>query len=370
MASNVSDVAIIGGGIIGCALAYDLSERGVQVTIYERGSLAGEASWASAGIISPPAPRFGALTDLALIAFRRYPALIEEIQERSGISTGWNLTGETVLGMDRDAAALADLARWQNAQGIPAEVLDARALREIEPAVDASFEVAVHTPHVASVLLDRVALALARAAERNGATIREHLSVDRIEIEGGKAKAVVCSGERHATGGVIVASGAWSRSLGESIDFTIPTVPVRGQMMALDRLPLPVHSIIAHDGVYLVPRADGSLAIGSTEEPDAGFASSVTPAGIRWLTDRAERLAPTLVDARLLATWAGLRPGTEDGLPIIGQVPHVDNIWIATGHFRTGALLAPATSELLADKIVTGTEHEVLGAFSPARLAG
>lgn len=367
MPINVSDVAIIGGGIMGCALAYDLAARDVRVTIFERGMLAREASWASAGIISPPAPRFGPLTELALLSFRRYPGMIDEVEQASGISTAWNLTGETVLGKADDKSALEDLAAWQNENGITAELLGSEELREMEPAIQHDFEVGVYTPNVASVLLDRAAVAIASAASEHGAKIKEHAPVDRIEVSGGRAVAVVSSGEREPVGGVIIAGGAWSRALSESIDFPIPTVPVRGQMMAVDQ-PVPrLNSIIAHDGVYLVPRADGTIAIGATEEPGAGFASEVTPRGIRWLTDRAERLAPTIADARLVSTWAGLRPGSEDGLPIIGPVPHLDNVWIASGHFRSGALLASGTSQLLAELIVDGKESEILQAFAPAR---
>lgn len=149
-----ADVAIIGGGIIGCTLAYDLTVKGMRVSLFERGGLAREASLASAGIISPPAPRFGALTELALLSFRRYPSLVEEIHEASGMHTGWNLTGETVLGFSVDRSAMQELADWQNEQGITAELVEGDALRDLEPAVSSEFDVAVYTPNVASVLLD------------------------------------------------------------------------------------------------------------------------------------------------------------------------------------------------------------------------
>jgi glycine oxidase len=169
-------------------------------------------------------------------------------------------------------------------------------------------------------------------------------------------------------GAVVIAAGAWSRSLGESIDMTIPTVPVKGQMLAIADPPIPLSAVLAGGGGYFVPRADGTVAVGATEEHDAGFDTSVTPAGVAWLTALIGRVAPSLLEGRLDATWAGLRPGVEDGEPIIGRVPHLDNVWIATGHFRSGALLAPATAHALATSITSGRIDPLIAPFDPARL--
>lgn len=367
MSANAGEIIIIGGGIIGCTLAYDLARQGARVTLLERQALAREASWASAGIISPPSPALPERRAMEEIAFRRYPQLIQEIEELSGIRTGWNPTGRTTVGTDQDATALREIMLWQRDLGLEVEWLDEAALREREPAVAERFTCGITVHRVASVLLGQVCLALARSAEHHGARIIEHAPVFRIDVQGGRATGVRTIADAYAADTVVIAAGAWSRTLGESIDFTIPTVPVRGQMLSVADPPLRIHSNIAGNGIYVVPRADGTVAVGATEEREAGFAKDVTPAGLRWLADHIDGLAPSLNNGRLVATWAGLRPGTEDGKPLIGHIPHLDNAWLAAGHFRSGAMLAPGTSEMLTASILSGTTDERLAPFDPGR---
>jgi glycine oxidase len=362
------EVTIIGGGIIGCALAYRLSRDGVSTRLLERRDLAREASWASAGIISPPAPRYGSRTELALRSYSLYPDLIREIEQATGVSTGYVATGEIEVAGDENRRLLEDTLAWQRANGMQVELLDRQALHDAEPALHARFSLGLFARAAGSVVLGRLAAALARAAQQRGASVHEHLPVTRIVVDGSRATAVETFEGRHTTGAVVIAAGAWSRTLGESIDFTIPTVPVKGQMMALADPPIPIRAVIAGCGGYIVPRADGTVAVGATEEHDAGFDTRVTPAGIVELSGIVERVAPSLAHARLAATWAGLRPGTTHGEAVIGRVPHLDNVWIATGHFRSGALLAPATADALAASITSGQLDPVLAPFDPANL--
>jgi glycine oxidase len=367
VSADVGEIVIIGGGIIGCMLAYDLARQGAQVTLLERQALAREASWASAGIISAPSPAYAYRQEMEQLAFRRYPTLIQEIEELSGISTSWHATGETIVGSEVDAAALRRILEWQQGFGLKVEWLDEAALREREPAVAGHYTCAIQIHEVASVLLGRVCLALARAAEHYGAEIVEHTPVLGIETQGGRATGVQTIQGSRPAGVVVVAAGAWSRMLGESLDFTIPTVPVRGQMFAVADPPIRIRTVIAGGGIYVVPRADGTVAVGATEEHDAGFAKDVSPAGLRWLAEHVDGLVPSLNESRLVASWAGLRPGTTDGRPLVGKAPHLDNVWMAAGHFRSGAMLAPGTSELLTASILAGKPDERLAAFDPAR---
>jgi glycine oxidase len=363
------DVAIIGGGIVGCALAYDLARQGVAVTLYERREIGREASWASAGIISPPGPRHGTRAELSLLAFRRYPALIAEVQEASGMAVGYVPGGEIDLGTDETATTLRETLEWQRAHGMASEWLDEQQLRQREPAVHESFTCGLANIEAGSVVLARMTQALARAAAQHGATIHEHTSVQDILIERGRATALRTFDGEQPVGAVVIAAGAWSRSLGATIDVSIPTLPVRGQMLAIADPPIPIRSVLAGAGGYLVPRADGTVAVGATEEHDAGFDARVTTAGLAELHQLVERIAPSLAQGRFVEAWAGLRPGTEDGELIVGRAPHLDNLWISTGHFRSGALLAPATAQLLADSIVSGQVDGRLAAFDPARSA-
>lgn len=363
-AERATDIAIIGGGIVGCCLAYDLARRGHDVSLFDRRELAREASRASAGIISAPSPRLGDTLPLALRSFERYPALIAEIEEQAGFSTGWHKTGMISLTTEASAAGREAVLTFFREHGISAEVLNRDALREQEPAVHERYVSGLHLADVASVRLDRVSRALAVAAEQRGARLYENAAVVDIEVRAGRARAVRTIEGRVPAGMVIIAAGAWSRIFGEMLDIEIPTVPVRGQMMAVTDVSPAINSVLAYDSVYLVPRADGTVAAGATEEPDAGFDATVTPEGLSWLTGKAAEIAPPFARGKLAATWAGLRPGTSDGAPLIGPAPHVDNVWVVTGHFRSGALLAPGTSELVVASIddgVVGAELQPFG---------
>lgn len=367
--ASSADVAIIGGGIVGCALAYDLARQGVAVELFERGEVGREASWASAGIISPPGPRHGTRAELALLAFRRYPHLIAAVQDATGISVGYVPSGEIDLGTEATAATLRETMQWQQAHDMDVEWLDARQLREREPAARDTFTCGLAANEAGSVVLTRMTRALARAAEQRGAKLREHVGVTGIRTAHGRATGVDTFDGEQPAGAVVIAAGAWSRTLGHALDFDIPTVPVRGQMLAIAEPPIPIRAVLSGGGGYLVPRADGTIAVGATEEHDAGFDARVTPAGLAELSALIERVAPSLAGGRFVDAWAGLRPGTEHGEALIGRLPHLDNVWLATGHFRSGALLAPATSELLSASIISGQVDPRLAPFDPARFA-
>lgn len=361
------DVVIVGGGIIGCALAFDLAGHGLRVELLERRELAREASWASAGIISPPSPALETRAELGILAFRRYPHLIAEIEEMTGISTGFVQTGEIMARKEEKSADLRAIQEWQDQAGLTTVWLDEDELHVHEPALRDEFQSGVLTPETASVRLDKVTLALAKAAALRGAVIREFSTVQGVMIAGGRATGVQTFGGERPAGAVVIAAGAWSGSLSDSLDFSVPTVPVLGQMMSIVNPPIRIRHVLAAEGGYIVPRADGSVAIGATEERDSGFDVRVTPAGIAWLADLVDRVVPSLNQGTLESTWAGLRPGSQDGELIVGKLPHLDNVWVATGHFRSGALLGPATSQLLAAAIASDTTDDRLAAFSPGR---
>ena len=374
--TSSAEVVIVGGGIMGCALAYDLASRGVEVLLLDRRELAREASWASAGIISPPSPRYGTKADLALRSFQRYRGLVSEVEEISGIATGWVNRGIVNVATEENDAALHETMRWQQQQGLDAAWLDLDALRRREPALYPNDQSngdlitgGLLNVQASSLLLGEFARGLARAACARGATVREHAAVLNIEKSGSRATAVRAIDETIQAGAVVIAAGAWSRQFSGAVGLSIPTRPVRGQMIAIADAPIPIAGVIQGMGGYLVPRADGTVAVGATEEHEAGFVAQVTPAGIDWLVALIDRLTPSLKDGRLVSLWAGLRPASDDDELIVGRVPDLDNVWICTGHFRSGALLAPGTSELLAESIVSGSVAPQLAAFDPGRFA-
>ncbi|HYI14073.1 MAG TPA: glycine oxidase ThiO [Thermomicrobiales bacterium] len=363
-----SEVVIVGGGIIGCALAWELAKAGVTTRVLERREIAREASWSSAGIISPPGPRHGTRAELALRSFLRYPALIAEVEAITGHSVGYVTSGEIDLATDETGDALRQTFEWQKTHGLAVEMIDGPNIRDREPAIQPDFVHGIVSSDAGSLILSRMAAVLARAASLRGASIVEHTPITGIVVDRGRATGVRTFDAVIPAGAVVIAAGAWSRMLGESLDFSIPTVPVKGQMLSIADPPIPLRAVVAADGGYFVPRADRTIAVGATEEPDAGFDTGVTLAGVAWLTDLVGRVAPSLLEGRLHDTWAGLRPGVEDGEPIIGRVPHLDNVWIATGHFRSGALLAPATAQALAASIISGQPDPLLAPFDPVRL--
>ena len=265
------------------------------------------------------------------------------------------------------ASRLKETMRWQQAQGLVSEWLDQAALREREPAINESFIGGVYHPEVASLLLGQFARGLARAAESKGAVIREHCPALGIQVEAGRVTGVRTMDGTIPTNEVVIAAGAWSKLFGEDVGLPIPTYPVRGQMIAISDPPIPLNSVISGEGGYLVPRADGTVAVGATEEHKAGFDAQVTSGGVAWLAALIDRLTPSLNAGRLTSSWAGLRPGSADDNLIVGKVPAVEGAWIASGHFRSGALLAPGTSQLLAESIVSNQVDSRLAAFDPGR---
>jgi glycine oxidase len=364
-AGRSDDIVIVGGGILGCALAYDLAGLGVRVRLLERRELAREASWASAGIISAPVPSMGARAQMALLAYRRYPGLVAEVEALTGMSTAFNVTGELMVIDDGEHEEFRRVQRWQESNGIEVAWMDGADLREHEPALHKQIHAGLFTPQTASVRLDRLCVALARAAAMRGATIQEFSMVTGIQHSGGRATAVESHDSKINCGGVVVAAGAWSGALLEMLDMNLPTHGVLGQMMAVSMPPVRIRSIIAGGGGYIVPRSDGSVAVGATQEPEAGMDARVTPAGVRWLIDLVDRVVPSLNNGKLEATWAGLRPATGNGELVAGKLPHLENVWVATGHFRSGALLGPATSHWLSQAIVDGQSSRHLSAFDP-----
>lgn len=361
------DVIVVGGGVVGCALAYDLASLGISVTLLDKQEIAQEASWASAGIISPPVESMGTRAAMALLAYGRYPGLVAEVEAATGIDTGFNVTGELMAILPDDVSFYRAMQEWQNSHGIESVWLEGEALREHEPALHERFVAGLYTPKSASVRLDQMTTALAGAAMQRGATVRENLPVTEIIVDGDRATGVQTPEGAIPGGAVVVTAGAWSGALLESLDVPVPTHPVHGQMLAIGDPPVPIRSVIAGAGGYIVPRADGTVAIGATEVPEAGYDKRATPSGLAWLIDLVDKVVPSLNDGTFLSTWAGLRPGSGDGELIVGQLPHLPNVWVATGHYRSGALLAPGTSRWLADSIVAGTAVEELRPFNPAR---
>lgn len=365
------DVLVVGGGVIGCSIAYWLSKGGARVTLVERGPVGGEASWATAGIVSPPHAPTTAPARVALErrSFEAYPALVAELLEATGQGVEWTRSGQLTVALDGEqASVLRETARWQREQGFEVEWLDSGAARVLEPGLATGVLGAVFAPAAASLRGHRLTATLAEAARGLGATIVESAPVVALLRDGDRATGVRTPGGDFQAGQVVLATGAWTGALAGLLQLAIPVHPVPGQMLAVTGVSTPLRHIIAGAGGYLVPRADGMLAVGATVD-EASFDARVTPRGLMWLAALLERLAPAYAAARVTATWAGLRPASGDGQPLLGRAPGYDNVWIAAGHFRSGILWAPVTAELMASSILAGVPAPELAPFDPARFA-
>jgi glycine oxidase len=358
------DVAIVGGGIIGLTCAYFLAKAGLTVSVFDRGELGKEASWAGAGII-PPGNPLGAKTPidrLRAIGSMRFPGFSEELRELTGIDNGYLRCGGIEFLADDDRYALE---LWED-EGIQFENLSREALRSYEPAIEEAPAEAYLLPGCAQVRNPRHLKALIAACERVGVRLLPDTSIGPIRSHPTNERRGLCAlfGEVDA-GRILIAAGAWSSALLSSPDdIAVGVHPVRGQIVLLKTHARPLTRVLMFGKQYLVPRLDGRILIGSTEEPEALFEKANTAAGVADLLAFATRMVPSLVAAEVEKCWSGLRPGTPDGLPFIGPVPGWDNVFVATGHFRSGVQLSLGTAQAIAEHFTGKATSVPIDAFA------
>ncbi len=366
------DVVIVGGGIIGCATAYELGRMGLSVVVVERGAVGREASGAAAGIISPPSsvdtPRVKAeLTAESILA---YPDFVEQIEAETSSRTGFLLRGElTVALTEEEAGDLAELADWQEGLGFRVEWLNGEDARALEPVLPPSVLGGVLVHEAASVFTYDLTRVIAEAARRAGVVIIEHTPVTGIIVERGRATGVQTLDGVISAGQVLLAAGAWTAQVAGTAGASIPAMPSKGQMLAIANAPVMPHAIIGrYGGGHLVPRTDGTVAVGATKER-VGFDKRVMARNTQWNLALVAELAPSLLDGEITSMWAGLRPGSADDQPIMGRVPGIDHLWVATGHYQTGIQMAVITSRLMADAVASGSPDARLEPFAPGRFS-
>ena len=372
MATDTTDVAIIGGGIMGSAVALRLAQRGVGVTVIERGIPGAEASSAAAGILGPQmeADGPGPLLDLGLMSRALYPSLASELREITGIDVGFDRSGVLAAALDEAGEReLGDRRAWQRRLGLNVASLSGDEARAREPALGPAIRAALEFPDDGQVNARELARAFSQAAAAAGARFVTGRYVRRVLIAKGEATGVELDGETLVAGTVVVAAGSWSGLVeGGGVPATVVR-PARGQLVSIEtRPPLFRHVISVHGRGYLVPRRDGSVIAGSTVEM-AGFRKQVTVGGLAAILTLARTLVPALAEAPVTGTWSNFRPYTEDHLPVLGATP-VRGLVLATGHFRNGILLAPITAEAIAELVATGRSAVDLAPFSVTRFAG
>ena len=361
-----ADVVVVGGGVVGAAVAWFLAREGVGVTLFERGDIAGEASGAAAGMLAPlsEADEDGPLRRRGLESLAGFAETVAVLRDQTGIDP--ELVPSGVL---RVAESEADADRFRRRalteEGLGLTWLDVAALRSAAPGVSPTLLGAVHAGaecHVRSPLLVRAYIAAARQA---GAVIRTGCDVRGLLRQGDRVIGVRTSEGDRSSHVVVICAGSWSATSADWLGTRpVPIEPVRGQIVSVD-MPTPAFGpIVWGAGAYLVPKRDGSLVIGATLER-VGFDRRVTATGVRSLLAAAEALVPDLGGQRFRGAWAGLRPDTPDHLPLIGPMPGIEGVVLAAGHYRNGVLLSPVTGRLVADGVLGKGWDEA--AFLPER---
>ncbi len=366
MSQRRSEILVVGGGVIGLSVAWHLGKQGRTVTVLDSGE-PGQASSAAAGMLAPLAEAAapGPFLSLALDSLGRYPAFADALREQSGQEL--DICGPGMLRVartDDEEAVLCRAMDWQPALGLPLHRLTGTEVRRLEPRAAPDIRAAIFSPAERHIEPRRLLSALSLACRHHRVHILPHRTVG-IETVSNRVTAVRTEADVFMAETLIVAGGAWSPTLGQWLGSDIPVAPLRGQILALGpQLPqLLQHTLYTH-GAYLVPRSDGRIVAGATEEW-AGYEPQTTPSGIAGLRADAARLVPSLADWPLGSAWAGLRPVSADGLPLLGRAPGWDNVHIAAGHGRNGILLAPITGAVMADFILN--DVPLPAAFDPAR---
>ena len=367
MSEKDVDVLIVGGGVIGLAIAREVARSGMSVRLLERGATGGEATGASAGMLAAQleAHEPGPLLSLSLASRALYPDFLRALQGETGETVDLRREGALVVALDEaEREALARSASAQRRMGLDVKTLDAVEIRELEPLVSGDAHGGMHLPHEHTVDPRRLVEVLRRAAEAAGAEVRAGVEATCILMERGTARgARAADGTEHRARETVVAAGAWAGALPAEGIPVPPSEPVRGQMLCF-AAPGIVRHVVASEEVYLVPRSDGRLLAGSTMER-AGFDRSVTAEGMARIAAAAIRLVPRLAAAAFHSAWAGLRPGTPDGLPVLGRA--APGLLYACGHLRNGIVLTPLTAAIVARILRGEAPGTDLSPFDPRR---
>ena len=367
-------ILIIGGGVIGLGIGWQLAKAGVSVSIYERTEAGRAASWAAAGMLAPLAEAHTEepeLLKLGCQSLALYPQWVRELEADAGMSIGYRVEGTLIVGLEPDDThQLRHLYTSQQDLGLDVEWLTGRAVREIEPALSPRVTAAIRCESDHQVDNRLMVKALQRAYQRYGGALHENNAVETIEIENGIATGIKTQdGEKHNGDVIVLSAGCESAQIQGLPDAIRPPVrPVKGQMLALQmEAGITVKNVIRTvrarypTSVYLVPRTDGRLIVGATSE-EMGFDTRLTAGGVFELLRGAWEAVPGIYELPLLETWTGLRPGSRDNAPILGKTP-VENLIYATGHYRNGILLTPITAYEISKLILTGETSETIIGF-------
>lgn len=367
--SSTADVAIVGGGVIGCSVAYYAARRGARVVLLEADRIGTGASGAAAGMLAAEseAQDPGPSLDLMLKSRALHEPLSGELFEETGLDVEHVQAGSLHVAPDESSREnLAVRYSWQKEQGLPAEWLDADEARKLEPALPPDVGAGLYLPEEAQVNSPRLVRALAFAARSRGAGIEEATPVTGLLTEGSRVTGVETMLGAFSAGAVVLAGGVLGSPLSEELGVRLPVHPVKGEILAVRADPAPMRANVWGSRCYLVPKKDGRVIIGATEEPGV-YDRRPTLGGVADLSEAAVTTIPSLARAPFESTWGGLRPGTPDDRPILGPLEGWGGVLVATGTYRNGVLLAPIVGESIA-ALALGEEPPVhMSSLSPER---
>ena len=342
-------ICIIGGGIIGLLCARELVEAGEKVRVLDRGEAGKESSWAGGGILSPLYPwRYpDSITQLARWSQSAYPVLVKELLQETGVDVEWVRSGLLIL----EANDIEQAVNWASKFAISAKTVDSQDIDDIQEGLAASVGDAFWMPEIAQVRNPRLLAALKSDLRKKGVEFLENEAVVGFRFENDRFVGIETNKTKLDTDRCIIAAGAWSRELCAELGLELAVKPVRGQMLLYRARPDLLQRIVLKDNRYLIPRRDGRILVGSTLE-DVGFDKTTTQAAADELHEVALSLLPGLAEANIEVQWAGLRPGSPEGVPYIGQHPEIAGLYVCTGHFRNGFVTGPGSARLMADLIL------------------
>ena len=359
------NVIVIGGGVIGHSVAYELASRGAQVRIIDPRPAGQGATRASAGVLAPYIEAQGDFLRLAVAGLGHYDAFITRLRVDSGEAVEYGRAGtlQVALG-DAETGELEALARRLASLQIPHTLLDAAKIRQMEPALAGSVTAGLLLPQHGNVGVASLMTALVTAGARYGVKVTS-ARVQNVGVHRGGVQVMTSEG-MHSADAAIIAAGSWSGQIFTPPAPPSPVRPIRGQLLHLRFPRPPLSRVVWGTACDLVPGKDGSVLAGATME-DVGFDEDATVSGVRYLLERVSELMPDLTTARFDSVKVGLRPTTPDELPVIGASSTMRGVFYATGHFRNGVLLAPLTAVMLADLVLDGRSHSELVLVRPAR---
>lgn len=353
------DVVLIGAGVIGLSIAEELAAQGQSVMVLDQGIPGKESSWAGAGML-PPGNLAAAKTPEAKLrglSAEMWEAMSRRLKEETGIDNGYLRCGSLCIGRETDHPRLEAEIKTYLSENIDVEKLSTDGIRKYEPHVSREYTCGYRLPEAGQVRNPRHLSALLCNVTRMGVNIRESLPCLGFDTQGNRVTGVRTPAGTISGGQFVVTSGAWSTELMQAGGCTLSVRPVRGQIVLLRTIPRLINHLVEEGIRYLVPRADERVLLGATQE-EVGFDKSNTLNGIEELLSFGRKIVPGLDRAMIERTWAGLRPGSPDNLPIIGRFPRFENAFVATGHFRSGLQMSPGTAKLMR-QILLGQSTEI-----------